>query len=196
MRRFKAAGMAVVGLLVAAVAAAVWSSAAEGGDKVKATLVDGTGRSVGKADIKFRHGRSEVKVAVQLPASAAGFHGFHIHAKGECVGDFTSAGGHLGESPSDAAHRHRNHEGDLPVLLVHRDGRAEARFETDRLRLAGLRDADGSAFIVHALPDNYANIPSRYSVANPVPVYPGTTTDQTTLSTGDAGGRLACGVIR
>ena len=49
-----------------------------------------------------------------------------------------------------------------------------------------LFDADGSAVIVHAGPDNYANIPTRYT--GPVP-------DATTLATGDAGGRVACGVV-
>jgi len=48
-----------------------------------------------------------------------------------------------------------------------------------------LFDADGSAVIVHASPDNYANIPTRY-VATP---------DSTTFGTGDAGGRVACGVV-
>ena len=52
--------------------------------------------------------------------------------------------------------------------------------------MAELFDGDGSALIVHALPDNYANIPSRYAAAP----------DAMTLSTGDAGGRLACGVIQ
>jgi Cu-Zn family superoxide dismutase len=50
-----------------------------------------------------------------------------------------------------------------------------------------LFDLDGSAIIVHANPDNYANIPKdRY---DPDP-------DATTLATGDAGGRVACGVIK
>jgi superoxide dismutase, Cu-Zn family len=50
-----------------------------------------------------------------------------------------------------------------------------------------LRDADGSAVILHANPDSYANIPTdRY---DPDP-------DATTRATGDASGRLACGAVR
>ena len=56
-----------------------------------------------------------------------------------------------------------------------------------RSALGDLFDADGSAFILHANADNYANIPTdRY---DPDP-------DATTLATGDAGSRIACGVIK
>ncbi len=41
---------------------------------------------------------------------------------GLCAAPFTSAGGHLGENASDAGDRHRNHDGDLPVLLVNTGG--------------------------------------------------------------------------
>ena len=90
---------------------------------------------------------------------APGFHGFHVHAVGKCEGPaFTTAGGHF----SAPGQTHRNHAGDLPPLLVNADGSASAAFETDRFVLAQLRDADGSALIVHAGPDNFANIPPRY----------------------------------
>ena len=72
-------------------------------------------------------------------------------------------------------------------------------FNTDRYTVA---DIVGAAVIVHADPDNYANIPDRYvapgpsasPVASAVPVMvPGP--DAATLATGDAGPRIACGVI-
>ena len=60
-------------------------------------------------------------------------------------------------------------------------------FVTDRFRFQDLLLGDGSAVVVHARPDNYANIPTdRY---DPDP-------DATTLATGDAGDRIACGVVR
>ena len=50
----------------------------------------------------------------------------------------------------------------MPSLLVNADGTASAAFETDRFTIRQLRDADGSAVMVHAGPDNFANIPPRY----------------------------------
>ena len=121
---------------------------------------------------------------------APGFHGFHIHAVGVCdpaapLGPFTTAGGHY----TAPLLTHGLHAGDLPSLLVTTDGYAYASFATDRFTLDALRDSDGSAVMVHAGPDNFANIPTRYTaagVAGP---------DAATLATGDAGGRVACGVI-
>ncbi len=74
----------------------------------------------------------------------------------------------------------------MPVLLVGGDGTAQASFTTDRVTLADVFDSNGSAIIIHAGPDNYANIPTRYAPAGP---------DATTLATGDSGGRVACGVV-
>jgi Cu-Zn family superoxide dismutase len=149
--------------------------------KAKATLVDAAGATVGVVRLKEKHGM--VEVDGEVSGLTAGFHGFHVHTIGSCVGPtFASAGGHL--NPGGAVHA--NHAGDMPVLLVNSDGSASARFESDRFEVADLFDADGSAVIVHANADNYANIPTaRY---DPDP-------DATTLATGDAGGRVACGVI-
>ena len=74
----------------------------------------------------------------------------------------------------------------MPVLLVGRDGNVQASFTTDRVTLADVFDSDGSAIIVHANADNYANIPTRYAPGGP---------DPDTLKTGDSGGRVACGVV-
>ena len=175
----------VLGVVLGTVAASV---AMAGGDdrhkgktkKATATLVDGTGKRLGK--VTLLQFRGKITVAGRVKGVAPGFHGFHVHAVGKCEGPaFTTAGGHF----AAPGQNHGAHAGDLPSLLVNADGTASAAFETDRFTLAQLRDADGSALIVHAGPDNFANIPPRYG-----------TPDQETLNTGDSGARAACGVIR
>jgi Cu-Zn family superoxide dismutase len=198
MSKSRIAGIVAGLALTAAVPFAVHTSGAAGSNDLKAKIIDASGATLGSAKLSFDDGTSEVKVDVTLPPALVGFHGFHIHSTGLCVTpSFGSAGGHLGEGTTVA--RHRNHDGDLPVLLVNADGHARARFDSDRISFAELADGDGSAFIIHAGPDNYANIPAaRYSNAGgviPAP-YPGTVTDEATLRTGDAGDRIACGVIR
>jgi superoxide dismutase, Cu-Zn family len=145
----------------------------------KAGLYDQTGQRTGK--VKFTQQADVVVVEVRVSNLSPGFHGFHLHTVGECIPPFTSAGGHFDLD----AQTHRDHTGDLPVLLVNTDGTAKAKFRTDRFRIADLFDADGSAVIIHADPDNYANIPIRYVVAP----------DATTLATGDAGARIVCGIV-
>ena len=206
MMKLRTAGIAAALVITTGVAMLAFSGNAIGDSDLHATLIDLNGRSIGKASLEFERQRSEVEVRLSLPSSMAGFHGFHIHSVGKCDAPFTTAGVHLGENPADATHRHRNHAGDLPVLLVDSTGHAQAEFDTDRFKLADVLDTDGAAFIVHALPDNYANIPAsdpatgaaRYGNPNAVspPVYPNTVTDAATLGTGDAGGRIVCGIIR
>jgi Cu-Zn family superoxide dismutase len=155
-------------------------SSSRHGRDARATLQDATGANIGT--VKLEQDGDNVHFKVKISAATPGFHGFHVHATGTCVAPFTSAGGHY--NPAAAAHG--NHAGDLPVIFVDADGQAEARFTSDRFALGDLFDADGSAFILHDGRDNYANIPTdRY---DPDP-------DATTLATGDAGARFACGVI-
>lgn len=149
-----------------------------------AALVDAAGRSIGGVRFERRGRGRALQVTVSVRNLSPGFHGFHVHAVGRCDGPgFMTAGPHL----AAAGAGHPAHAGDMPVLLVASDGRAQARFTTDRLSLAALRDADGSAVIVHALPDNYANIPTDRYEPDP---------DAMTLATGDSGPRTACGAVR
>lgn len=181
-------------VLLIAVGALQWP--AEGRSKkdrraVNVTLYNAEGDRIGRAKLK-PVGDGETRVQARITEAAPEFHGFHIHAIGECDpdapgGPFTSAGGHLA-LPGQA---HGAHAGDLPSLLVMEDGTARLEFVTDRFELSDLKDEDGSAVMVHAGRDNFANIPERY--VSTTSGQPGP--DEATLATGDAGARYACGVI-
>jgi Cu-Zn family superoxide dismutase len=155
------------------------------GQSARATLRDTSGATVGK--VKLTQVGGAVLVRADVRGVTLGFHGFHVHAVGECTPPFTSAGGHY--NPDGTAHG--DHAGDMPSLLVMDDGTASIRFETDGFTVTELFDADGSAIIVHAGRDNFANIPTRYHSHTEDVFGP----DSATLATGDAGGRVACGVI-
>jgi Cu-Zn family superoxide dismutase len=176
---------------LAAVAGALTAAplyADEGKDEdrsAKVVLRDGSGLVLGT--VRMKQHRDEVLVRTAVQGLAPGFHGFHVHAAGNCVPPFTSAGGHY--NPGGSGHGH--HAGDMPSLLVNADGAGDLQFTTDRFSLADLRDSDGSAVIVHASPDNFAHIPSRYHSHTENTFGP----DSVTLATGDAGARIACGVV-
>lgn len=184
-------------VLVAGSAMSAHAGIRSSAPEAKATLRDASGAVVGKVWLQEEGGKISVRAVVS--GFAPGFHGFHIHAVGTCdpsipagqTSPFTSAGGHLSLVPGAT---HGMHSGDQPVLLVNADGTAWARFQSDRYTITDLFDADGSAFIVHAGSDNYANIPTRY--LSSTPIVPGQAgPDAATLATGDAGSRVACGVI-
>jgi len=181
---------------VAALVAFIAVQGAQGNTAATATLRDTNGKSSGIVRLATNGKGAQVVAQVTLPASAAGFHGFHIHAKGVCdptsvdpasgqVVPFFTAGGHLGGGPGGQVHS--GHDGDMPSLLINKDGTATVTFRTDRVTLAKILDADGSAVVVHAGPDNFGNIPTRYSATGP---------DAATLNTGDSGGRTLCGVLK
>jgi Cu-Zn family superoxide dismutase len=155
-------------------------TAAQPGKSVAAAAIrDQSGALVGS--VSFTQMDHSVQVRADVWSQTPGFHGFHVHSIGICEGDFTSAGGHLNRSGVS----HANHDGDMTSLYIQADGTGTLRFETDRFTVADLFDADGAAVMIHALPDNFANIPTRY-VPEP---------DAMTLNTGDAGGRVACGQV-
>lgn len=149
---------------------------------VTVSLKNAAGAEVANIELR-KSPRSAVSVNVSGRSLTPGYHGFHVHTIGKCEGpDFMSAMGHLKNGGED----HGNHKGDFPPLYVKRDGSTTARFQTDRFGFETLRDADGSAVMIHALPDNLANIPTaRYDPD----------VDQTTKDTGDSGPRIACGTI-
>jgi Cu-Zn family superoxide dismutase len=149
----------------------------------KADLMDADGNNAGMVKFYESGKADKVGVSAKVKGLPAGFHGFHIHETGACEPNFKAADGHLNPGNEN----HGLHAGDMPVLLVNQDGTAKLYFRTDRITLDELTAGDGTAIIVHEKPDNYTNIPERYAPNGP---------DETTLAVGDAGGRLACGVVQ
>lgn len=165
------------------------SAPASEGAKVE--LRNPSGSAVGTAQITEEG--DHVRLTVDAHGLTPGFHGLHFHQNGKCEansappaggapGDFLSAGGHLQVGATNA----HPSSGDMTSLQVRGDGKGYLVTTSDAVTLDQLR---GKALIVHAGADNFGNIPGRYNREG------GTGPDENTLSTGDAGGRVACGVV-
>ncbi|MEA2459999.1 MAG: superoxide dismutase, Cu-Zn family [Actinomycetota bacterium] len=189
---------AAVALVVGGIFASAGGSAVASPAGAVAEIRDAAGNLHGK--IKFNPtDDGKVLVKVSLYGLAPGWHGFHVHSMGMCDpgSAFASASGHF--NPTAATHG--GHAGDMTPLLVNADGTANSRFETDRFTVGGLSDADGSAVIVHAAPDNLGNVPAgttaapRYHSHTETDVNYTFGADNATKATGDAGSRFGCGVV-
>jgi len=147
-----------------------------------AEIKDAQGKVVGSATLTA-NGESGVNVQVRVQgfgAAAAGEHGIHIHAVGTCEApQFTTAGGHF--NPAGMKHGRNNpegsHAGDMPNLVMGADGSAlynalAAGISLDGGAANSIFDADGSAVVIHAGPDDMATDPA-----------------------GNSGARIACGVL-
>jgi superoxide dismutase, Cu-Zn family len=177
--------VAIAGVLVA-------RAAADHRRELRAELKDAAGAVVGL--VQFTPVTGGVQVTTEIAGLSPGFHGYHVHANNDpangegCVPPtFVSADGHF----AAAGTGHGAHAGDMPVLLAMANGSARARFVTDRFGLADLR---GRAVIVHAGSNNYGNIPVGTNPDQYTPNSPAATA--ATAATGNAGARVACGVIR
>ncbi|MFI2838786.1 superoxide dismutase, Cu-Zn family [Mycolicibacterium neoaurum] len=161
---------------------------AAGAETLTAELKTADGTDVAKATIDFAGGFATVTVETTTAGELTpGFHGLHIHQVGSCEGDFTSAGGHF------QAEGHSGHpsSGDLSSLQVRSDGSAKLVTTTDAFTAEELLAGTKTAIVIHEKADNFGNIPpEKYQQINGTPG-----PDQQTLATGDAGGRVACGVF-
>jgi Cu-Zn family superoxide dismutase len=140
-----------------------------------AELIDGKANPIGTAQLnQLEQG---VQIVVAMSGLPAGKHALHIHETGACEPPFESAGGHF--NPGGAQHGWDNeagpHAGDLPNVYVG-EGSLQVEFITDQVTLddgaTSLFDDDGSAIVIHEGQDDYRSDPA-----------------------GDAGTRLACGVV-
>jgi len=157
------------------------------------------GIQVATAKFDFSNGYATITIATSGAGHLApGFHGVHIHKVGKCEanstaptggapGDFLSASGHF-QAPGHSA---QPASGDLTSLEVRKDGVGMLVTTTDAFTMDDLLSGGKTAIIIHADADNFANIPpDRYTQTNGTPG-----PDQITMTTGDAGKRVACGVI-
>lgn len=118
-----------------------------------------------------------VLLKVDASGLTPGWHAIHLHEKGDCSdAAFKAAGGHT-HAATPPVHGllnpQANDTGDLPNIHVGRDGTAKAELFTTLVTVAGLQDADGSAVVIHAKPDDHMSQPI-----------------------GGAGDRVACAIIR
>lgn len=129
-----------------------------------------------KGQVTFLEETEGIRVTANIEGLTPGPHGFHIHEKGDCsAADFSSAGGHFNPgnmkhgSPTDPEH----HVGDFGNIEANPEG--VARFERvfHWLTFKGTNSILNKAVVVHAKADDLTSQPS-----------------------GDAGGRIACGVIQ
>ncbi|OYD08359.1 superoxide dismutase family protein [Paludifilum halophilum] len=143
-----------------------------------AQLQNADGDRVGTATLT----ETENGVDIHLKAMdlESGEHGFHIHETGTCQPpDFQSAGGHF--NPEDKAHGKNNpdgsHAGDLPNLEIQSGGTGELKVTAKGTTLGpgdhSLLKKDGTALVIHEDPDDLKTDPA-----------------------GDAGDRIACGVVK
>jgi len=155
--------------------AAAWTDAS--GRQASAQLQGLEGQSHGI--VYLSETAAGVLLRAELTGLPAGVLAFHIHEAGRCEPPFASAGGHFNPD----GHRHGilheqgGHAGDMPNLQVPASGRLTVEVLNTAVTLehgAGnsLFGGEGTSIVIHAGPDDYRSDPA-----------------------GDAGARIACGVI-
>jgi Cu-Zn family superoxide dismutase len=125
--------------------------------------------------VKFNKVENGIKITGEIKNLSPGKHGFHIHEYGDCsVEDGTSAGGHFNPfgKPHGAPSDTERHVGDLGNITADKDGTANFEMMDTVISFTGKSSIIGRAVIVHKGED-----------------------DLKTQPTGNAGPRVACGVI-
>ncbi len=161
-------------LFAVAAAMVFGSSASAWAEEAVTEMRDKAGKDLGKVEIHSTASGVD-RMVISLKGLTPGIHAIHVHEKGVCTApDFTSAGGHLALGKEHGiGHKNGPHPGDLPNLHVPASGAVTIEYFVPNLPMTAVFDQDGSAVIVHAKADDYESQPA-----------------------GDAGGRVACGVLK
>ncbi len=164
----------VVVLVVIALTLVLTNASAQEPTKAIAVLESASGSQV-KGTVTFTKAGDEVKVVADVTGLTPGKHGFHIHEFGDCSDPkAASAGGHFNPTHHDhgAPDATDRHAGDLGNIEADASGKAHLEWTDKIMKLSGNDSIIGHGVIVHEKAD-----------------------DLKTQPTGDAGGRVACGVI-
>lgn len=140
-----------------------------------ANLQPTTGSNV-SGTVTFTEEEGGIRIVANVTGLPEGEHGFHVHEFGDCGDDGNAAGGHYAPLGSQhgapEATPGQRHVGDFGNLTADASGTATYDRLDQVIAFSGERSIVGKALIVHADPD-----------------------DLTTQPSGNAGSRLACGII-
>eukprot|EP00250_Pteridium_aquilinum_P022657 c25514_g1_i1 orf=393-857(-) len=127
-----------------------------------------------------QEGEGSTCVSGKLSGLAPGLHGFHVHAQGDTTNGCMSTGGHFNPKGKEhgAPEDEVRHAGDLGNVIVGEDGCVDISITDSQIPLVGENSIIGRAVVVHADQDDLGKGGHELS-----------------KTTGNAGGRLACGVI-
>lgn len=165
---------AVLPLFVAGSLSLIGAAQAQEPTKAVAVLHPTKGNNV-EGTVTFTKTSDGVKMVADVTGLTPGKHGFHIHEYGDCSSpDGKSAGGHFNpaKSPHAGHDMMPRHVGDLGNIEADSSGKAHLELTDKQMTMSGETSIIGRGLIVHEKAD-----------------------DMKTQPTGDAGGRVACGVI-